>query len=317
MTEFVTIPSEGWTLHGIVHLPDPVARERFGVVLLHENINTKFGTHRLYRQLAEALADAGFYALRFDNRGTNDSPGLCHLSFPHRVADARAAIAFFRSRYQLAKLTGWGLCMGAAVAVHSVSTALLAEEKLDGLVLCNILAHPADASLPQFGYNRIDLPSLAREMFLDGNLLRKLWHAPRKTNIYRRSLPRLASVLMMRYRDRVPELDRLRAAVGQVGGLLAGYPGPCLMIFGEKDTYRTSFFERVNLRDRLGLARKKNPPAWATVKGGDHTFASAEQTQEMIRYTVEWLKSFREGLPSSSGNFSGEDRGIPAAQVAN
>ncbi len=53
MAEFVTIPSDGWNLHGLVHLPRRVAGQRVGVVLLHENINTKFGTHRLYRRLAQ------------------------------------------------------------------------------------------------------------------------------------------------------------------------------------------------------------------------------------------------------------------------
>ncbi len=316
MREIVSFVSEGWTLHGVVHSPRAVPELRVGVVLFHENFNTKFGPHQLYRRLAEALAEVGFYALRYDSRGTCDSPGQCELSFADRVADARAAIRFFRNQYQLDALVGWGLCMGAAVAVHSAAEGRPGQERPDGLVLCNILADPADASLPQFGYNKVDLPGLARDLLRGGNLLRKLWQAPRKLPIYRKSIPKLAASLLRRYRSNEPELDRLCAAVGRVGELLAGYAGPCLLLFGEKDTYRRAFFEQVNVDDRLGLARRKLPPAWATVRDGDHTFASAEQTAEMIGYTLNWLEGFRRGLDGSANSSPGEKHGLPASSVA-
>src|SRR5215472_18770125 len=56
MTELVNIPAEGWTLHGVVDLPKQSRGKRVGVLLYHENYNTKFGTHRLFRELADRLA---------------------------------------------------------------------------------------------------------------------------------------------------------------------------------------------------------------------------------------------------------------------
>lgn len=298
MTEIETIPSDATPLHAIVHLPAQDCGRRVGVLISCSNINPKFGPQRLFFHLGEAMAQAGFHVLRYDNRGTSDSPGLCDLTFTQRVADARAAIGFFRIRYRLDVLIGWGLCMGAAVLVHCTASAR-AEERLDGLVLCSILAHPSDAWLPQHYGKKVNVPRLARDMLFDGNLLTKLWHAPGKFHIYRKNLPRLVAKLMAPIRRPMPELEQVRSAVGGVGELLAQYPGPCLMIFGEKDAYRASFLEHVNPGDRLGLARKNVPPDWALIKDGDHVFASQGQAAELIRYTLEWVGQFRHGpLPN-------------------
>ena len=108
MTELVKIRSGKWEMSGVVHAPAASPQKRVGVVLLHENFNTKFGTHRMFYQTGEALAAAGFYALRCDNRGMCDSPGINPLTFQDRVADAVAATEFFKSRIS----PGLGLLLG-------------------------------------------------------------------------------------------------------------------------------------------------------------------------------------------------------------
>lgn len=292
MREIVLIPCESWKLHGMVHLPLPSSGKRVGVVLFHENQNTKFGVHRLFRQLGDALAGAGFYVLRYDDRGMCDSPGICDLTMAHRLADARSVLAFFRARYSLDLVVGWGLCLGAAVAVYCGGEPRNAQERLDGLILCNILADPARVSRPEWGYQKVNLPQVAKDVFLRGNFLRKIRNAPHNFGAYRTKL----GVLAARYLHRQPkELVRLRKAIGRVGSLLRDYEGPCLLIFSEKDTYLTEFNERVNPGDRLGLNKKALPPDWVLVKNGDHTFASREKTDELIHATRDWVQAFREG----------------------
>jgi pimeloyl-ACP methyl ester carboxylesterase len=295
MMEIVSFSSQAWKLHGMVHKPEGNPQRRVGVVLLHENINTKFGTHQVFRQLGDALAQAGFFVLRFDDRGTCDSPGICDLTFRDRVEDCRSAVAFFRQKYLLDSLIGWGLCLGASVAVHAAAEARRAEEMFDGLVLCSILADPTIVSLPQYGYYNVNLSSVLRDSFLSGNFLRKLKEAPRKLRLYRENLPKLARSIFRRYSQREPALEQLRSHIAQVGELLAKLEGPCLLIFGEKDPYWSSFQTRVNPRDRLNLSRKSQAPALVLVKDGDHTFASREQTLEMIRATLDWVGPFRRG----------------------
>ncbi len=317
MIELLAIPSEGWTLHGLAHTPADPAGPRIGVVLFPGNgVNPKFGPHRLFRQLSDALVGAGFYVLRYDSRGTCDSDGIYGPDFSQRVADGRSVVGFFRSRYGLDTVLGWGLCMGAATAVHC-SSARRPEEKLDGLILCNILAESALAWMPEFGFRQAEAWRLVWKMAITGSVVRKLFRAVCNFSHYRKKLPKLAATLLGRYRGREPELDQLQAAVGGVGPLLAAYPGRCLLIFGEKDAYRTSFLQRVNPGDRLGLAKKEFPPDWALVKDGDHTFASAGQTAELIRYTRDWLDSFRKGVVSGD-DYSAlrEELGFRAAPVA-
>ncbi len=280
MKEFVHIPSGEWTLHGIVHVPAEAQGRRVGVVVV-VGPNTKFGTHRLFLQLADVLAQAGFYVLRYDGRGTWDSEGICDLTISHRLADARAAVAFFRRQYGLGTVVGWGLCLGAVIALHHGARAGAPEERLDGLVLCN----------PLLRYSA-DVQGAARSIFVDGTPVRKLWKMLHNRENWTRKLPLLLQQHVLR---RETELDQFGAAVRQVGELVTRYEGPMLMVFGELDRYWAVFRDEVNPGDRLGLAKKKLPPAWALVKNGDHTFSSREQTEEVLRYTLEWAKPFLHG----------------------
>ena len=314
-TELVTIPSGSWQLHGVVHHPRENSARRAGVLILQESHNTKFGTHRVFLQLAQALSQAGFYVLRFDNRGTCDSPGVCDLTFVDRLADARAVLPFFRERYQLDTVVLWGLCIGGALAVHLSQE--LGGKGIDGMVLCSILADPSDASLPQFGYSKPDISHFVRESFRRGAWLRKLKRVVRNFSVYHKNLTKMGAIWMRRYLSPEPELDRLRRAVRQVGPLLAHQELPCLLIFGEKDTYLSHFLETVNPNDHLGLARKHFPPRMEIVPDGDHTFASREQTAELLRLTLDWLEPFQRGLaPSRANPYPGVEHGISLAPTA-
>lgn len=313
MQEIVQIPCEGWTLHGTVHLPLLATENRVGVILFHENQNTKFGVHRLFRQLGDALAEAGFFCLRYDDRGMCDSPGICELTFAHRLEDARSALAFFRAQYSLDLVVGWGLCLGAAVAAYCGSDPRSTQEKLNALILCNILADPARVSRPEWGYQKVNLPQVAKDVFLRGNLLRKIRNAPQNFAAYRTKL----GVLAARYLHRQPrELVRLRKAIRRVGSLLRNYQGPCLMIFSEKDTYVTEFNERVNPNDKLGLNEKAIPPEWVLVQNADHMFSSREKTAELIHTTLDWLQQYREGYFAAGDQVSAQARvGVSMTQV--
>jgi pimeloyl-ACP methyl ester carboxylesterase len=311
-SEIVNIPLDGWTLHGIVHLPQHASGRRVGVVLFHENFNTKIGTHRLFRDLGDRLAQAGFYALRYDDRGMCDSPGVCDLTIADRLADARAAASFFRSQYKLDTVVGWGLCLGAAIAVHT-SSSRNPSEKLDGLILCSIVADPGIVSLPQFGYERVQISKVAQEFFLRGNVLRKLLNAPRRLKPWAKKF----AVLARRYLRPTPrELGRMKDTIGRVGGLLARYDGPSILVFGEKDSYLTDFVERVNPNDRLGLKKKELPPSWVLIKDGDHTFSSREKTEELFSLTLSWMQPFLEGsLPGQFERAQAGNVGVSAGQA--
>jgi len=312
MTELVKIRSGEWEMSGVVHAPAATPQKRVGVVLLHENFNTKFGTHRVFYQTGEALAAAGFYALRYDNRGMCDSPGVNPLTFQDRVADAGAAAQFFKSEFNLDSVYFWGLCMGAAVAMHASSHS---DSNIpEGIMLCSLLADPRDAALPQFGYD--GNPSKVAEGFSRGNLLKKATQFA--TNpIYRKNVVRMLKGAAARVTTREPELEQLKKYIGQVGDLLRQYSGPIVIVFGDKDPCWFHFAEGVNANDKLGLARMGARRQFLMVEGGDHTFSSKAQTDEVIAWTVEWAEALRDGRAAQFSHFkSGENRGIPVTSIA-
>ncbi|HEY7616795.1 MAG TPA: alpha/beta fold hydrolase [Terriglobales bacterium] len=313
MTELVKIRSGNWELSGVVHTPQLPPERRAGVLVLHENFNTKFGTHRMFYQLGEALAAAGLYALRHDNRGTCDSSDIHSLTFEDRVADACAAARFFKNEYRLDSIFFWGLCMGGAVALHS--SAQLMREQPQGMMLCSLLADPLDASLPQSGYDRVNLNRFV-EGVSRGNLLRKASRLVTDST-YRQKVGRFLTRLITRSSARNPELVRLQGKISQVGRLLSEYTGPIVLVFGDKALCWAHFAARVNVNDKLALARMGSRRTLLLMENGDHTFSSLQQTEKLIAWTVEWAEGLRDG---SQAQFAyskvGVNRGIPVASIA-
>ncbi|MGC2193644.1 MAG: alpha/beta fold hydrolase [Terriglobales bacterium] len=311
MTELVRIRSGKWEMSGVVHAPAVTPEKRVGVVLLHENFNTKFGTHRMFYQVGEALAAAGFYALRFDNRGMCDSPGINPLTFEDRVADADAATRFFKSEYRLDSVYFWGLCMGAAVAMHASGQS--GPTVPEGIMLCSLLADPRDAALPQFGF--ASNPSRVVEGLSRGVLKKASRFATDAT--YRKNIVRLLKGVATRVAAREPELERLKKNIGEVGDLLRKYSGPIVLVFGDKDPCWTHFVEGVNANDKLGLAEMGERRKFLMLDGGDHTFSSRAQTEKVIEWTVEWAEALRDGRAAHySYSKLEENRGIPVTSIA-
>jgi pimeloyl-ACP methyl ester carboxylesterase len=312
MTELVTIRSGKWELSGVAHAPAVEPSQRIGVVLLHENFNTKFGTHRMFYQVGEALAAAGFHALRYDNRGMCDSPGTMAVTFEDRVADAGAATEFFKSEYRLESVYFWGLCMGAAVALHA--SAQLGPNLPEAIMLCSLLADSRDAALPQFGFT--GNPAKVVEGLARGRLWKKASRFATDAT-YRKNVVRMIQGAARRVAAREPELERLKRSIGQVGHLLRQYNGPITLIFGDKDPCWFHFVEGVNVDDKLGLSQMGSKRIFLMVEGGDHTFSSKPQTDQVIAWTVEWAEALRQGTAVQfSHSKLGENRGIPVTSIA-
>jgi pimeloyl-ACP methyl ester carboxylesterase len=282
------------------------------VVLLHENFNTKFGTHRMFYQTGEALAAAGFYALRYDNRGMCDSPGINTVTFEERVADAIEATRFFKREYRLDTIFFWGLCMGAAVAMHASAKA--GAEKPEAIMLCSLLADPGDASLPQFGYGAN--PSRVVAGLSKGNVLKRASRFVTDAT-YRKNVGRLLKGVATRVAAREPELERLKKSIGEIGNLLRQYAGPIVLVFGDKDPCWFHFRDGVNAEDKLGLNAMGTKRNFVLLEGGDHTFSSKPQTDQVIAWTVEWAQALRDGAAAQfSHSRLGDNRGIPVTSVA-
>ncbi len=289
-TRIASFRSDQWRLNACVHLPDNLPEQRIGVVVIHEV--TKFGTHGLFRQVADAFAASGFYALRYDNRGTCDSPGDCEFTFEDRVTDACAATHFFRTEYNLDKVLFWGMCLGSAVAVHA-SARLSGPSRPAGMILCSLLADPLDASLPELNYRPATLAAFLRNGLIGNN-----WNRLRafvSDGAYRSNLLRSTLAMAGSYFRRDGKLQNMQSQISRVGPLLAQYDGPSLLIYGDTDAFWSDFTKRINPGDKLGLSEMKSPPKIAVVIDGDHMFHSVQQTSEVVQLSVSWAAALREG----------------------
>jgi len=116
----------GESLFGLYH---PVAGPARTTILLCPPLGQDMiRSHRVYRQLADALALQGVAALRFDYFGTGDSAGPSDTcDWTRCVADTVAAAAELRARSGCSRVIGFGARLGGAIALEAAAAGRLAE----------------------------------------------------------------------------------------------------------------------------------------------------------------------------------------------
>jgi dienelactone hydrolase len=116
----VILRVDGQQVFGMLHQPTGAERSRPAVAIFHGLVGSKDQPHQLFVKLAEALAQAGFVALRIDLRGRGDSEGdmASEITPEGDVLDARAALDYLAAHAQVdaARLGVIGLSWGGTVA---------------------------------------------------------------------------------------------------------------------------------------------------------------------------------------------------------
>ncbi|MFA6229078.1 MAG: alpha/beta hydrolase [Rhodanobacter sp.] len=93
-------------------------------------------SHRVYRQLGDALAQQGSAVLRFDYFGSGDSAGASNqLDWTRCVKDTVAAATEVRKRSGCDQVVGFGARLGGSIALDSTDGAGFSELLLWDLVL--------------------------------------------------------------------------------------------------------------------------------------------------------------------------------------
>ncbi len=116
-------------LFGLFHAAGGPARK--AVLLCPPLGQDQIRCHRLYRQLANALAGEGIPALRFDYYGTGDSAGdSADVDWDRCVADIAVAADELRRRSGADRIVAFGARLGGSLA-----TTAMARARLAGLVM--------------------------------------------------------------------------------------------------------------------------------------------------------------------------------------
>lgn len=121
----------GGELFGLFHpgLERAVATNRVSGVLLCPPLGQdQIRCHRLYRQLAYALAADGVPTLRFDYYGTGDSAGAGgDVDWERCMADVVTAASELRMRSGVDRVVAFGARLGGTLAMAATSTARFAD----------------------------------------------------------------------------------------------------------------------------------------------------------------------------------------------
>lgn len=119
MRERVQLFGKPSSLVGVISEPSQVdARERPAVILLNAGVIHRVGPNRLYVQIARAVAEAGFLALRLDGSGRGDSdvrPSTASFA-EGDVKEIQDVMTYLAASRGVGTFVLMGICSGAALA---------------------------------------------------------------------------------------------------------------------------------------------------------------------------------------------------------
>lgn len=274
----VVFECQGERLLGIMH---PASGD-IGVVVVVGGPQYRAGSHRLFVQVARALAGAGHPVLRFDVRGMGDSTGNQH-GFENLDPDIAAAIALLQQEQpQVRRVVLWGLCDGASAALLYLGGR--PDPRVFGLCLLNPWVR-SETSLARTHIKHYYLHRLRQREFwtklLGGGValqaLRGLWAnlVAARTGCGDRAEGRNA---------RPPFPSRMAAGWNACNG-------PILLILSGDDYTAREFLEVTSSEpDWLGLLQRPRV-THHDIGGADHTFSGAPDSRKLETATLQWLAS--------------------------
>lgn len=247
----VVFQNQDLQLVGMLHEPTGGGKKP-GVLFLHGFTGNKLESHRLFVNAARALAKAGYYALRFDFRGSGDSAGdFIEMTVEGEVSDALAAYSWFKANTAVdpAKIAILGFSLGGCVAAH-----LAPQVETAALVLWSAVADPLQV------FTAAQSHAIMRERAqTEGCLDLAGWPI---------GLP---------FIEELPQLQPCRA--------IAEYTGPALILHGSDDQVVPLQNSQMYL-DALPTADKE----FSLIDGAGHTFNKITWEKTLIDSTVAWMQ---------------------------
>jgi dipeptidyl aminopeptidase/acylaminoacyl peptidase len=254
MMTYQEVLSRGFILRGMMHRPQsvPAGRRLPAVVLCHGFSGTRVEPHRLLVKAANALAEAGIVAVRFDFAGSGESDGeFVDMTPETEIQDAMNILQWLgaqpgvdRSKLGMIGLSLGGLVTACAAARKSpAAIALWAATAHMGERMHERATPESAAQLHEKGY--VDLR---------GNLVGKSFF------------------------ENALQINPLQEALQ--------YAGKVLIVHGTEDQSVP-----VSEADEYAKAFAKCNPKLHIIGGADHTFNSEDWEADVIGTTVEFMKN--------------------------
>jgi len=263
---------EGETLVGVLSEPATgVQPGALGVLIVVGGPQYRAGAHRMFVELARALATAGHVALRFDVRGMGDSTGE-PVGFEDQADDIDAALGELRRLTpQVERVVLWGLCDGASSALLYLQQRH--ARAVNGLCMVNPWVR-SEALLARTNLRHYYLQRLLQPSF---------WQKLVGGGVGRGALQDLRdNVQRARTPDGRPYVQRMLL------GLL-GLRGPVLLVQSGNDLTAREFDELLGVDAAWAQAVASPRVRRVDVPGADHTFSDWGAMERLACATVTWL----------------------------
>jgi uncharacterized protein len=260
-------------LMGIIH-PASVATDT-AVVFVVGGPQYRVGSHRMFVDLARALAGVGLPVLRFDCRGMGDSDGKFD-SFEHLSEDIRAAVDAAVVNLGVRQVVLVGLCDGAsACALYAAG---------DTRVAATVLMNPWVRS--QVGEAKARITHYYGSHVRELEFWRRLFTG--KVNLLG-SLKAFASNLRLSFLRGAPETEANYVERMLKG--LAAFRNSVLVLLSANDLTAQEFMGLVDDSPEWNRVVKRSNTTISIIEGADHTFSGANEIDDVARRIVHFCAS--------------------------
>lgn len=281
MEKPITFQTAQNRLYGILHQETESDNPEVVVLMVVGGPETRYGSHRLYIQLARFLFENGMTVLRFDYEGMGDSEGD-FAGFQKAAPSIDAAIDFLARRFPNAKKVIWALCDGSSA---SVIYANKKPDKISGLILCNPFIFTTE------GRAKTELKHYYSRRLLEKEFWKKLLFFQidfKKTFSTLIKTIRKANLLGSQKSEFLNNLDKISLPSVIVEGIIEfGRPVRCIL--STDDLRAREFLDAFLARKGIEKFIEKGVVNYQIVKGADHTFTDPDQKKILFENTVRYI----------------------------
>ncbi len=256
----------------------------YAVLIVVGGPQYRVGSHRQFVLLARTLAKNGIQTMRFDYRGMGDSEGE-RRTFEDIDDDIRAAVdTLFSKVPNLKGVVIWGLCDAASAILMYAAN----DNRINGLILLNPWVHSESTSAKAY----------MKHYYLSHFFSLDLWKKILTGNF--RFFESIRSFLSMFYSmffgGKVNEnKGNVSPESGSFHNIMANgwknFTGRIMIILSGNDLTASEFMDLTRGSSRWKRLMKNENVMVHNLPLSDHTFTHREWSDQVEKWTVEWVKS--------------------------